>query len=448
MTDAIAATMAGRLLAFRDADLPELVRHEAVRTFVNWLGCALGGSQSPPVVTAERALSPFSGPAQATVVGRRGKRDVMLATLLNCLASSALAYDDTHAEMILHPTGPIASSLFALAERTPISGRDFVRALVLGMDVECRLTRAIAVAPARYNIGWYLTGLSGGAGAAAAAGIVLGLDADTLASAMSIAASEGAGNRATHSSMMSAMVPAHAGEMGLRAAFLAQQGFTGTHGFIEHPRGFGAMFGQVANLDAILDGFGERFEVMNNTYKPFPCGIVVHPLIDACLQIARKGAPPPGRIRKIAARVHQDTVTLANRPHPATEGQSSVSLQHWAVCALVDGAVGMQTKTFARINDPQIRAMRDLVEAEVDPSLSSAGASVVVTLDDGTTIARHVSDCVGSLNQPMSDADLAEKFRAQALEVLPAASVDRLLERSWRLADLDRVAVLAEDVCP
>ena len=133
--------------AARPADIPEAVRHEATRSFVNWIGCGLGGAQDVIARTAATALCEFSGKPEATLIGMKKKADVLTAAMINCISSGAHAFDDTHAEMVLHPAGPIAAAIMALAERMPIRGEDFMLALVLGLEVECRLTRAIAVPP-------------------------------------------------------------------------------------------------------------------------------------------------------------------------------------------------------------------------------------------------------------------------------------------------------------
>jgi 2-methylcitrate dehydratase PrpD len=232
------------------------------------------------------------------------KVDVLTAALLNCVSSGAHAFDDTHAEMVLHPAGPIAASIMALAERTPVKGEDFLLALVLGLEVECRLTRAIAVPPAQCDVGWYLTGLTGGIGAAAAAGKLMGLSAEQIVWACGIACGQGSGFRAMHGSMCSPLVPAHAGHTGLRAAFMAAKGYTSTSHHVDGDRGFLEMYAQKANPAAVTDRLGSQFEVMRNTYKPYPCGIVLHPLIDGCLQVAAQSGAPAAAIERVEVKVH------------------------------------------------------------------------------------------------------------------------------------------------
>jgi 2-methylcitrate dehydratase PrpD len=283
----LAAVLAEFVLALKWEDLPLDVRHEAKRALLNWLGCAVGGSQHDNISVAEKALLPVGGDPHATIIGRHRRTDMLTATLLNCTSSGVHSFDDTHAEIILHPTGPIAASLMALSENRRVSGRDFLTSLVLGIEIESRLSRAIAVPPAKCHVGWYLTGLTGGVSAAAAAARTLGLSANAVIWAMGIASGQGAGNRAMHAAMTSAMVPAHAGQCGLRAALMAQAGFTCGDNSLENPNGFLSLFAETANPGALTDKLGQHYEIMANTYKPWPCGIVIHPVVDACLAIRR-----------------------------------------------------------------------------------------------------------------------------------------------------------------
>src|SRR5439155_19620066 len=139
--------------------LPQAVRKEAARTLLNWVGCAVGGSRQDAVNNAIAALSPFSGPAQASVLGRRERMDVMHAALMNGISSHIFDFDDTHLKTVIHPAGPVASAILALAEYRTVSGADFLNALVLGAEVECRIGNAVH--PAHYDVGWHITGTVG-----------------------------------------------------------------------------------------------------------------------------------------------------------------------------------------------------------------------------------------------------------------------------------------------
>lgn len=437
------AALADYVLAARAADLPEAARREALRSFVNVFGCMVGGSRHEAVEIAERALLPFAGPAQATVIGRGKRTDALLASLLNCLSSSVHTFDDTHAEAIIHPSGPMAAVSLALAERAPVAGADFLLAFALGVEAACRLSKAVSVAPAKGSIAWSQTGIACGVGAALAAGKLLGLDARGLRRAIGIAASQAAGIRAMHGTMCTPMMPAHAAQAGLRAALLAQAGFTSSETSLEARYGFAECFAETANLAAVTDGLGDRFELLANTYKPFPCGIVIHPMIDAALQLKREHALDDGQIKSVAIRANPAALALCDRPRPRDAFEAQVSLQHWVAAALVRGRAGVREGEADAVADGRIAALREKVTAAADPAIATDAAEVAIRLRDGRVVSRALAHCVGSAARPMTDAELERKFLDLADGVLPAERAKRLIADCWRLEILGDAAALA-----
>ena len=142
------------------------VDDEAHRSFLNWVGCAIGASRHPTVEAALAAVTELEPSAQAMILGRSERVDVASAALLNGITSHTFDFDDTHLKTIIHPAGPVASAALALAERHRATGRELVDAIVLGVDVECRVGNAIY--PDHYDRGWHITGSTGMLGAAAA----------------------------------------------------------------------------------------------------------------------------------------------------------------------------------------------------------------------------------------------------------------------------------------
>jgi len=174
-------------------ELPAAVLKEAQRTLLNWLGCAIGGSRHETLDAALSALGPFCGPAQASVLGRRERLDILNASLMNGMSSHVFDFDDTHLKTVIHPAGPVVSSLLALAEYRPVSGREFLNAMVLGVEVECRIGNAVY--PAHYDRGWHITGTTGVFGSAAACGKLLGLTVPQMVWALGLAATQPVGLR-------------------------------------------------------------------------------------------------------------------------------------------------------------------------------------------------------------------------------------------------------------
>jgi 2-methylcitrate dehydratase PrpD len=442
----MAQRLAEFTLATRWDDVEAKVRHEVKRSFLNWLGCAIGGSQHESIAIAEKAMLPVAGAGQSTIIGRGKRSDMLTASLLNCTSSSVDAFDDTHAETILHPTGPVATALLALAEARPMSGRDFQIAMLLGFDIESRLSKALAVPPAKCKVGWYLTGLTGGVGAAASIGRALGLSPEQVVWAMGIASGQGAGNRSMHAALTSAMVPGHAAQSGLRSALLAQAGFTCGANFIEHPNGFLALFGEPGNPDALFSELGRRYEVMANNYKPWPCGIVLHAMVDACLKLRREPGFAAGDIAKIEAGVHQTAITLGNRRHPKDDLEAIVSLHHWAAAVLSTGSSGIEVNKLPMVKDAAITALRDRVHPVAAPGMAPDAATVTVTNGAGKTWSAEIDHCLGSATRPMSDRDLEDKFRGLCKGVVDPPRAERLIAACWgldELADVGEIARLA-----
>lgn len=424
-------------------DLPDIVRREGARTFVNWAGCALGGCQHEAVDIALAMTAEFAGEKHATVLGRGRLLDAVNATFINCLASSAHAFDDTHLATVTHPTGPVAAALLALAERQRITGPDFLTALVLGIEVECRLSKALLVPPARGQVGWYITGVTGGIGAAVGAAKALQLDVQHTIWALGIAAAQAGGFRQTHATMCTGFVPAHAARCGMQAALLAARGFTCSDAIIEGPKGFAEVFADAAHLEAATEHLGHTWETLANTYKPYPCGIVIHPTLDACLQLVHTSAPDPAHIARVRLQVDPLCLTLCDRPAPTGHQEAQVSVQHWTAAALLHRAAGIAQGTDACVRDPQVIALRQRVEATPDETVGRDGAITRLDLHDGTVLEQRVEHCIGSLDRPMTNNELEGKFLGQAVEVLPEANARHLMALCWRLPELDNVAEIA-----
>lgn len=427
-------------------DLPEAARREASRTFLNWLGCTIGGCRHEAVDAAIATFTPFAGSACSRIPGRNERLDPLHASLVNGISSHVFDFDDTHLRTVIHPAGPVASALLAYADFHRISGVEFVNALVLGIDVECRIGNAVF--PEHYDVGWHITGSTGSFGAAAAIGRILGLDAEHMAWALGIAASQPVGLREMFGSMTKSFHPGRAAQNGMTAALLAANGYTSSAQALEAKRGWLNVLSTRHDPREITDGLGERFEVLANTYKPFACGIVMHPTIDACIQLREQHGMDISSIRSVAVRVHPLVLELTGKLRPQTGLEGKFSIYHAAAVALVEGDGGAGQFSDRAVRDPDVVSLRQHVSAEIDPQLAPDAANVVVTLADGSRLEKHVPHAIGSLARPMSEQDLERKFIGLAGEHLDPAAVQRLINLCWRLETLEDVSVIAEAACP
>lgn len=425
--------------------IPEPVRREATRSLVNWVGCAVGGARHEAVERALAALAEFSALPQATVLGRRERLDLLHAALVNGISAHVLDFDDTHLRTLLHASGPVASVLLALSERKPLSGADFLHAFILGIEVESRIANAIYP---DHNADWYITGTAGPFGAAAAAGKVLGLDEQRMIWAFGIAATLGAGLREMGGSMAKSLVHGRAGQNGLYAAMLAANGFTSSEEGLEGARGFAKVLAGVADLSAVTAGLGETYEVSSNTYKPYACGVVAHPVIDGCMRLRARHGLTPGAIRRIDLVVHPRALKLTGIQSPRSGLDSKWSIFHSAAVAVIYGAAGEHEYTDDRVTDPVVVALRNRTGATADDSLRQDEAHVAITLEGGQVLKQHVEHVVGSVEHPLSDSELEAKFSGLAVGVLDQAQAERLVKLCWSVAALDDVAQISRASVP
>ena len=401
------------------------VEREALRTFRNWLGCAIGASRHPTLEAALAGVMELAPSRQASVLGRGERVDIASAALLNGIASHTFDFDDTHLATIIHPAGPVASAALALAEHVSSSGRALVDALVIGVDVECRIGNAIY--PDHYDRGWHITGSVGMLGAAAACSRLLCLDMQQTTMALGIAASQPTGVREQFGSMTKPLHPGAAARNGLMSALLARHGFTASASALEASRGLLRTFSIKHDWREIVDGLGERFEIVKNTYKPFACGVVVHPAIDGCAQLRDEEKIDPDAIERVELRVHPLVLELTGKRTPRTGLEGKFSVYHACAAALLFGTAGVREFSDTCVSDPRVVALRERVSAQSDSSISEAACEVALTLRDGRRLHKRVEHAVGSLERPMSDRELDRKFHGLVDPVLGVAAADELL---------------------
>jgi 2-methylcitrate dehydratase PrpD len=438
--------LASYIVNSRPEDIPADVWHEAKRALVNYMGCALGGCREPALDIALRALTPYAGPASAVVLGRPERLDPLNASLMNGISAHVHDYDDTTPKNYGHLTAPTASALFAYASVHPVSGRDFIHAFVLGFEASSRV--ANAVYPAHYDVGWHMTGTAGVFGAAAAIGKLTGLSVPEMVWALGLAATQAAGLREMFGSMGKPFHPGRSAQNGYTAALLAQAGFTaGVHG-IEGPRGFAAVLAARSDLTKITARLGEDFDLRANTYKPFPCGIVNHPTIEGAIHLHETYGIDGDAITAVNLRVAPLVLDLCNKKQISTGLEGRFSVYHGAAVGLVKGKARLQEYTDATVNDPVIRRVREMAVAEGDPAVTEDQARVRVTLRNGESVEHFVEQSLGNVHRPLSDRQLDQKFRDQAVLALPEASVDQLLARCWQMDTLDTLAPLLAAAVP
>ena len=418
----------------------DTVEHEAHRTLLNWVGCTVGAAKHESVEAALAAVNMLQPSPQAAVLGRKERVDMASAALINGISSHTFDFDDTHLKTIIHPAGPVASALLALGEHLGSSGRQLIDALVLGIDVSCRVGNVIY--PEHYDRGWHITGSTGMLGAAAGCARLLGLDARQTAMAMGIAASQPVGLREQFGTMSKPLHPGAAARTGLMSALMAKHGFTASLRALEAPRGLLQVFSDKTAWNEATDDLGERFEISFNTYKPFACGIVIHPAIDAAVQLRARGVRPK-HIERIELRVHSLVLELTGNKNPKDGLQGKFSVYHGCAAGLMVGRAGEDEYADAFVTRPDVGALRRKIVATVDDSIHEASVDMTAVLTDGRREHIAIEFAIGSLERPMTDADLEAKFAALSDAVIGRQRTSELLAALWATGQSGDVRGLA-----
>ncbi|HLH22575.1 MAG TPA: MmgE/PrpD family protein [Chloroflexota bacterium] len=420
-------------------DVPPATVHLAKRGILDNLGVALGAADDPGVAIARRVALELGGNAQATLWADGRQTSVTQAALVNGIMSHILDYDDTHLPTILHPSGTLVAAAVPLAEWRGASGADLLAAYLLGFEVEARVS--LSVYPEHYDVGWHITGTAGTLGAAGAAARLLGLDVEHTVWALGAAATQAAGLREMFGSMCKSLHVGKAASNGLLAALLAREGYTSSPTPLEGRRGFGAVLSTRFDEAALTDELGERWEVHRNAFKPYACGVVTHPAIDAARRLRAMGYEP-GAVARIDATVHPLVLELCGKTEPRVGLEGKFSIYHCIAMGFLEDAAGPAQFTDAMVNRPDAVALRRKVQATADPALPEAQARLVLHLTDGRPVEVFVEAASGTLENPISDADLAAKFRALATPVIGAAAADEVVATVWELERLPDVRQL------
>jgi len=422
--------------------LPEEVTHAALRSFYNWAGCTIGGSTHAATTIARNALLRFAGPSTSTLLGSSTSTDAQHAALFNGIASHVHDYDDTHLDTIIHPTGPVASALLAITETLeyPVSGEEFLIALVAGIEAECKVGKAVW--PAHYNVGWHITSTTGSIGAAVAVSKIMRLSAEQVAHAIGLAATQVTGLREMFGSHTKSFHPGRAAQNGIIAAVLAGEGYTSSVEALEAKRGCGNVVGGGHRLDEEVAGLGGRWETVRNTFKPYPCGIVVHPVIDGCVwvngELGRIGGEV-GDVESVLVRVHPLVLELTGKTAPKDGLEAKFSVYHGGAVGLLFGKATPAQYEDDVVVDGRVVQLRARFRAVADESLRADECHLVVKVAGKEDIEKHVKYAVGSLERPMTDEQLTAKFVDQCVGILGQEKTGKASRWCWDLALEDDV---------
>jgi 2-methylcitrate dehydratase PrpD len=428
-------------LDFPTEDVPADVLHLAKRCLMNYTGVALLANLDPAIDILLDVLRAEGCAPAATVIGKGFKTSALNAALANGFLGHFEDYDDTHTTVI-HPSAPILPGALALSEQRTVSGKDFLAAFAVGVEVACRIGLVLVEHFREGAAHWHITNTCGVLGAAAAAGRLLKLNQGQMVYAFAIAGTQASGLREVFGSMCKPFHAGKAAQNGTLAALLAQRGFTGTDGIFEGARGLVGVMASGHDISEATKDLGQRWELPQNGLKPFACGQANHGFIDAALALRKQPGVRPETIKHIQGSVEQFAPALVRRRHPRSGLESKFCYYHSVAAALVDGQALPAQFTDERAADPAIESLRNRIDFNEDPSLPRRAVRVTLELTDGRTYTERVDHPTGTPGNPMSDTRVQEKFHGLASAVLGVEKADKAQSALWSVDTMPDVSQL------
>jgi 2-methylcitrate dehydratase PrpD len=414
-------------------DVPSDVLHESTRCLLDHLGLAIAGAGEPAARIARQQCLMLGGNGQALALGTTQRLRVTDAALVNGIACHALDFDDTHVPTILHPTTPLYAAGTALAEHRGSRGIDMLAAHALGYELSARASNALY--PEHYDAGWHMTGTTGVLASAAVAIRLLGLAGVPATHCLSIAATQAAGHREQFGTMTKPFHAGHAAQSGVWAGLLAAGGFTGAPDPLQGRRAMFAVMSSASSRADLVDGLGERWQIFDNGVKPYACGVVIHPAIDAVRDLAVRRGLAADQIESIRLRVHPLVRELTGKTDPRTGLEGKFSVTFACAIALLEGGASEVQFSDEAVVRPDVRALMARIEVVPDTDVphTQAGATAITT--HGTDVQTWVDHARGTPGNRLTDDELRDKFHSLVDDALGKDQAERLADATFALAE-------------
>ena len=440
------------LFKTRYEDLPPHVIHEAKRSLVNYFAVCFAAGKDETIAKAIDTYKAFSGGGRAKLVGRNIETDILSAAALNAMAANVFDFDDTHIPTIIHPSAPVAAALFALSADQQMSGQDFLLSFILGVDLECRIGNAVS--PMHYSKGWHITSTCGVFGAGAACAKAIGLSVQQFLWMLGNASAQASGLVETLGTMSKSLSVGNAARNGLLSALLAKGDFSGPQFPLEGERGFFKVYGESADFEVLLSHIGVEWEILKNTYKPYPCGVVLNPVIEGCITLfkeIKEGRLDLREIDYIELKGHPLLRQRTDRGDIKTGRQSQVSAQHAVGIVLTKGCAGLAEFSDEAVGDQFAKWVGSKTRFVDDVSMQVESACVGLYFKDKRELQVRVDHAKGSLQVPLTDKELEGKLLtlSKQTHLTPSRAgvgseleCKNLLEKIWAIETMDDVSTL------
>ena len=436
-------TLASFLASLRYEDLPGPVIERTQDLFLDWIASALAGRNAKPVSILEQfatTMGPGDGPSEVLV--SRQRTSPLFAALVNGASSHVVEQDDVHNGAVFHPATVVFPAILAAAQQTGADGRTFLIAAVVGYEAGVRVGAYLG--RSHYRV-FHTTGTAGTLAAAAGVAHLLGADEQTMLDALGSAGTQAAGlweflRDAADSKQLHT---AKAAADGLLAAYIARDGFTGARKILEGEQGMAAGMTHDADPAKLTAGLGERWAILETSFKFHASCRHTHPAADALLQAIQQHHLTADQIARVNAHVHQAAIDVL-RPvtNPQTVHQAKFSMPFVLALIALNGSAGITDFTAAALQNPAIRAFLPRVEMTLDPEIDRAYPErwiglVELETVDGRHFVSRVDVPKGDPGNTLSRAELEEKARrlASYQQGAAPAEIDQLIARIWHLEE-------------
>lgn len=442
----------------RYEDVPDEALRVARRCVIDGLGVMLAGTEQPALAVADRYLRLNGGNPHSRVVGDASLRvPAHMAAFWNGLAGHAMDWDDTQlAEgpgrpygLLTHPTVPPLAAGLAVADYLGgVDGKTFLTAFLAGFEVECKVAEAIN--PDHYNLGFHTSGTIGTFGSAVTAARLLGLDEAGIAGTIGGAASMAAGIRANFGTMGKPMHVGRSSENGLTAALLVKEGFTFNDEALDGQWGYLAVAGRGGEPETVLGRFGKPFAIVEPgiSIKPYPCGVLTHPSMDAMKYLMEENGLAPDDVERVTLFAANNILHPIRFRVATTELEGKFCMAFLLAAMILRGKAGKAEFTDAFVQDQATQEMQRRVETQYDADIDAMGhdrirSRIEVVTRDGRTIERWADENYrGGPHNPLSDDEVEDKFRDCASGLLDEHRCRAALDRIWSLEAAEDVTVL------
>jgi 2-methylcitrate dehydratase PrpD len=445
MAAEVTQTLARFAATLRYDDLPSSVREHCKNLLLDSLACAVAGRLGEETGQVAAFAAALAQGSESTVIGADAL-SLAGATLLNAYLVTAVTMCDVYRPTLTHITPEVMPPALAIAERDGLSGRALLTAIAAGCEVTTRIGLGLDYPKFRAR-GWHGPGVIGPFGAAAAVGSLLSFDTDTMARAFGLAGSQAAGTFAAWGTPTVKFHQCRGALSGLMAALLAQQNFVATREFLTaHDGGLYNAYADGGKPDAAIADLGSRWELEQIAMRLWPSATLIQGMVTALFDLFDEHSIETASVRKVRVSLSPSAFAMhGGFDTYKAKFEALLSAHYTAAVILHDRALTLAQFEPARYNDPKLRRFAaNQVEVCADPSIEGSQASVDLDMVDDSPISLHCKYPLGSFENPMSRAQIEQKFRTYAKGVLPDAHVADVLGAVERLEDFSSVAMLMD----